>query len=162
MVSTCTRAKDATRNRRHRMRAVNFGFVTIVSFLLSAQLLAAGTADSYSSQSYRWRSHARLWRWRYRSLQKVSIGEGRSAVALSAIETSPRTLLGGKYRCKYSFNGNRGVVSFKLKSSQSINVWKITEVSLLDNKFECSSERFNNFSRPAKSSCSQRWQQSSR
>ena len=135
------------------MRAVNFGFVTIGSFLLSAQLLAAGgysqtviahnltggnlTLDCRGGDTVR--------------SKKVSISEGRSAVALSAmLEASPRTLLGGRYRCKYFFNGNRGVVSFKLKSSQSINVWKITEDSLLDNKFECSSERFNNFSRPAK------------
>ena len=84
----------------------------------------------------------------YRTKQ-TSINSDKSAIVMSAsLQESKSTLLGGRYTCSYSYDGNRGSVSFKLNSSQSINVWKVTEDSLEAGKFNCTSERLSNLSRP--------------
>ena len=85
----------------------------------------------------------------YRKKQ-TSINSDKSAIVMSAsLQESKSTLLGGRYTCSYSYDGNRGSISFKLKSSQSIYVWKITEDSLEGGSFNCTSERLSNLSRPA-------------
>ncbi len=84
----------------------------------------------------------------YRNKQ-TSITSDMSAIVMSAsLQESKSTLLGGRYTCSYNYQGNRGSISFKLKSSQSVNVLTISEDSLERGMLNCTSERLNNLNRP--------------